>query len=74
VKHISNYMLDGANRAIRIPYSEDSTTVYPAADWNPRIAPDTFVFKPPVGAKEVPKLEPDFYTPSLSAPKTNLTG
>ena len=74
VKHISSYMLEGANHAIRMPYLEDSTTVYPAADWNPQIGPDTFIFKPPAGAKEVPKLEPDFYTPAPSAPKTNLTG
>ena len=55
-------------------YLEDSTTVYTVADWNPQIAPDTFLFKPPAGAKEVPKLEPDYYNPAPSAPKTNLTG
>ena len=74
VKHISGYVIDGANGAIRIPYLEDSTTVYPVADWNPQIAPDTFIFNPPAGAKEVSKLEPDYYTAAPSSPKTDLTG
>jgi thiol-disulfide isomerase/thioredoxin len=74
VKHFSAYSLDNANRAIRIPYLQDSTTVYPVADWNPQIAPDAFIFKPPVGAKEVAKLEPDYYTPVPWIPKTSLTG
>lgn len=74
VKHASIYSLDGGNPAIRFPFLEDSTTVYPVADLNPRIDPDTFRFTPPAGAKEVAKLEPDWFVPGPSAPKKTLMG
>ncbi len=72
--HSSNYMRDGANYAIRLPYLEDSITVYPAADFNPEITRDTFIFTPPANAKEVAKLEPDYYVPTPSGPKVTLAG
>ena len=74
IRHFSSYMLDGANSAIRLPYLEDSTTVYPAADFNPRITPEMFTFTPPANAKEVAKLEPDFYVPKPSGPKATMAG
>lgn len=74
VRHVSSYAVDSANRAIRIPFLEDSTTIYPAADLNPRIDRDTFRFTPPADAKEVAKLEPDWFVSAPSAPKITLAG
>jgi len=74
VVHSKTYATDGGNNAIRLPFVEDSTTVYPAADFNPRITPDTFRFTPPADAKQVAKLEGDWYVPQPSTPKATMAG
>jgi thiol-disulfide isomerase/thioredoxin len=73
VRHASTYATD-ANSAIHIPYLEDSTIVYPAAEFNQQIAPETFTFTPPPTARLVDKLEPGWYTPSPLGPKARLAG
>lgn len=74
VVHSKRYAMDSGNSAIRLPFLEDSTTVYPAADFNTRIAPDTFRFTPPADAKQVARLEGDWYVPRPSAPNVTMSG
>jgi thiol-disulfide isomerase/thioredoxin len=74
VRHARIYAIDSGNGAIHIPFLEDTTTVYPVADLNPLIDPETFRFTPPADAKEVAKLEGDWFVPSPSAPKITLVG
>jgi len=65
VRHTNTYLLDGVNSAVRLPFLEDTTTVYPAADFGVQIAPETFRFTPPSDAKEVARLEPVVPPPPL---------
>jgi thiol-disulfide isomerase/thioredoxin len=75
MKHLVAYAQEGANNAIPIPYVEDSTTVYPVADFNPQISRDTFRFTPPVDAEEVANLEGSWSIQTTrTVPKTSLAG
>jgi thiol-disulfide isomerase/thioredoxin/outer membrane lipoprotein-sorting protein len=74
-KHASASVRDAGNNAIRFHVLEDSTTVYPVAELNLQISPDKFRFTPPVDAKEVAKLEGDWFVPKPPAtPTTTLVG
>jgi thiol-disulfide isomerase/thioredoxin/outer membrane lipoprotein-sorting protein len=72
VTHARAFM--SATHDTRIPYLEETLAVYPVADFHPQTTPEMFRFAPPPGAKEVPKLEPDFYVPPPAKPKVSLTG
>jgi thiol-disulfide isomerase/thioredoxin len=72
VRHSNTYATDVSQ--IHFPFLEDSTTVYPAADFNQPMSPDAFRFTPPLTAKEVAKLEPDWWSPPPSGPKISLVG
>ncbi len=71
VRHANSYML--ATPTIRIRFLEDSTTVYPVADFNAPTTPDMFRFTPPADAKEVAKLA-DLDVPPRSTPKATMAG
>jgi thiol-disulfide isomerase/thioredoxin len=74
VRHSSTCMTDSGNSAIRLPYLEDTATVYPAAEFNVQFAPDTFTFTPPSDAKLVAKLEDDRYVPTAPTPRATMAG
>jgi thiol-disulfide isomerase/thioredoxin/outer membrane lipoprotein-sorting protein len=71
--HSHAYALDGGNRSIRIPFIEHSTIIYPAADFDVVIDPALFKFVPPAEAKEVARLEGDWYV-EPAAPTTTRIG
>jgi thiol-disulfide isomerase/thioredoxin/outer membrane lipoprotein-sorting protein len=74
VRHANTYIRDSTGPEIRIPVTEDTTTVYPVADFNQPVSPDTFMFTPPPDAKRVESLEREGGAPRSSAPKVDLVG
>jgi thiol-disulfide isomerase/thioredoxin len=72
VTHARAYMRE--THDTHIPYLEDTLAVYPVADFQTQTAAEMFRFTTPVGAKEVPKLEPDNFIPPSAKPKVSLTG
>ena len=72
VEHDDNYLL--VTSKVHVPWHTESTTIYPVADLNPHIAPETFRFTPPADAEEVATLEPDFGVPPSNRPKLQMVG
>ena len=60
-------------KTIHTPFHQDTTTLYPVADFNPQTPPETFRFTPPTDAKKVATLEPDFNVPP-PAPTPGMLG
>ena len=65
IEHSDSYMT--VTKTIHIPFHQDTTTVYPVADFNPQTPAETFRFTPPADAKKVASLEPDYNLPPPSA-------
>ncbi len=71
VGHSDGYIF--VTKTIHTPFHQDTTTVYPVADFTPQTPPETFRFTPPADAKKVASLEPDFNVPP-PAPTTDMVG
>ncbi|HEY0795650.1 MAG TPA: TlpA disulfide reductase family protein [Acidisarcina sp.] len=68
VEHMDSEMTVSA--ILKIPTHQDSTTVYPVADFQSQIDPQLFAFTPPADAKEVATLDPDLQNiPLPTAPQ-----
>jgi thiol-disulfide isomerase/thioredoxin len=72
VEHDDNYLY--VTSTVHVPWHADFTTIYPVADFNQQIAPETFRFIPPADAKEVASLEPDLGVPTSNHPKAQIIG
>jgi thiol-disulfide isomerase/thioredoxin len=71
IEHSDNYIM--ITKTVGVPFHQDTTTVYPVADFNPQTPVETFRFVPPTSAKEVASLEPEWNPPApLSSPQ--MTG
>jgi thiol-disulfide isomerase/thioredoxin len=71
IEHLDTYSI--ITKTVRIPIHQDTSTVYPVADFNPQTRVDAFRFVPPAGAKEVASLEPDLNLPPR-APNAEMVG
>jgi thiol-disulfide isomerase/thioredoxin len=71
IEHSDSYII--FTRTVHIPFHQDTTTVYPVADFHPQTSADTFRFVPPSDAKEVASLEPDLNLPPR-APNPEMVG
>ena len=71
IEHSDSYII--ATKTIHVPFHQDTTTVYPVADFNPQTPPEAFRFTPPTDAKKVASLEPDFNLPP-PAPTPGMVG
>jgi thiol-disulfide isomerase/thioredoxin len=72
VEHLDSYVLSSPK--IRIPFHEDTTTVYPVVDFHADRKAEAFQFSPPPGAEEIATLEPNFRNPVPLKPETSLVG
>jgi thiol-disulfide isomerase/thioredoxin/outer membrane lipoprotein-sorting protein len=61
------------SKTVHIPFHQETTTIYPVADFDPHPSPQTFEFTPPPDAKQVASLEPDFSVPA-PAPTPQMVG
>jgi thiol-disulfide isomerase/thioredoxin/outer membrane lipoprotein-sorting protein len=67
------FMMPSKN--LHIPLHDETTDLYPVADFSPQTSPEVFRFAPPEDAKEVASQEPDYGTPLPSPhPKAEMVG
>ncbi|MGA2849331.1 MAG: TlpA disulfide reductase family protein [Terracidiphilus sp.] len=75
IRRISDgYMM--VSRNLHLPSHSETTETYPIAEVDPQTTPEMFRFTPPVEAKEVATLEPDFGGAALPSthPKAQMAG
>lgn len=64
-----------SSRNLHLPLHSETTELFPVADFDPKMAPETFRFTPPADAKEVASLDPDFGGPPHAIhPKAQMVG
>jgi hypothetical protein len=71
IEHSDNYIM--ITKTVGVPFHQDTTTVYPVADFHPQTPVETFRFVPPANAKQVASLEPE-WTPPAPLASPQMTG
>jgi thiol-disulfide isomerase/thioredoxin len=70
IEHLDNYVM--ITKTVHIPFHQDTTTVYPVADFDLQTPVESFRFVPPASAKEVASFEPDWNRPVSTSPPQML--